>query len=166
MTQGKRLSATSDIHRDVFGRGGWSTIAPEEGRGYAHPVSNPSLVEARERREVWSTIAPIAVSALGGLALIWLVAVPLGPEACALSLPGPRNCFVSQRLDAAPLPTTVIALLAAISLGICLIWPQTARVVRWVATVLLFAATVGAYFLVAWIPALAWINQSGADLWS
>lgn len=133
-------------------------------RGYAHLVSSPSFVKAEQRRKPWATIAPIVVAALVGLALIWLVAVPLGPEVCALSLPGPRNCFVSQRLDAAPLPTIVIVLLAAASIAICLIWSRRARVLRWVATITLVAATVGAYLLVAWIPALAWINQSGADL--
>ncbi|WP_194410875.1 hypothetical protein [Microbacterium cremeum] len=129
-------------------------------------MSNPSIVKAEERRKPLSTVAPIVVTALVGLAAIWLVAVPLGPEACALSLPGPRNCFVSQRLDAALLPTIMIVLLAAASMVVCLVWPRLAGAVRWVATITLVAATVSAYLLVAWIPGLAWIDQGGADLLS
>lgn len=99
---------------------------------YARAMPDPSYVEADQRLKTWSAIVPIVVVTLAGLAVIWLIAVPVGPEACGLAYPGPRNCFVSQREAAALLPTIVMVLLAAVSAGICVVWTRFARAVRWV----------------------------------
>ena len=97
----------------------------------------------------------VTVVALVAVGLIWWVAVPVGPEACSLVLPGPRNCFIHDRLAAAIVWTVLIALacLAAIIATVLLSrrWP-------WVVgagIVLLLVLSVAGLVAAAWIPALA-----------
>jgi len=112
----------------------------------------------------WPAVATIGLTALASAAVIWLIAVPFGPEVCALSLPGPRNCFTSQRIQAAFLPTLVIMTIAVLSMAAALVRPRVSRVVSSVAVALLLAMTVIAYALVAWIPVLAWSELPGGNL--
>ncbi|WP_248242795.1 hypothetical protein [Microbacterium kunmingense] len=97
----------------------------------------------------------VTLVALVAVGLIWWVAVPVGPEACSLVLPGPRNCFIHDRLAAATVWTVVIALayLAAIVATVLLSrrWP---RVVGAGIVVLLVLGVAG-FVAAAWIPALA-----------
>ena len=93
--------------------------------------------------------------ALVAVGLIWWVAVPVGPEVCSLELPGPRNCFIEDRLVAATVWTVVIALayLAAIIATVLL-----SRRRPWVVgagIVLLLVVGVAGFVAVAWIPELA-----------
>jgi hypothetical protein len=100
----------------------------------------------------------IAIGAAGALALglVWLVAVPIGPEACALSMPGPRNCFDSERVQAAILPTVAIVATSVLSLVLVFVWPGKSRLIAVSSVIVLLALAVMSYLLVAWIPALAW----------
>ncbi|MCR2792380.1 hypothetical protein NQ156_04815 [Microbacterium sp. zg.Y625] len=111
----------------------------------------------------WPAVATIGLTALASAAVIWLIAVPFGPEVCALSLPGPRNCFTSQRIQAAFLPTLAIMAIAVLSIAVTLVRPRISRFVSFVAVLLLLAMTVIAYVLVAWIPALPWSGLSGVN---
>ena len=58
----------------------------------------------------------MALCAVAAVVLIWSVAVPTGPDVCVLTYPGPRNCFVSDRLAAAIVSTVVLALTFAVAL--------------------------------------------------
>ncbi|MCR2801329.1 hypothetical protein QNO21_08425 [Microbacterium sp. zg-Y818] len=112
----------------------------------------------------WPAVATIGLTALASAAAIWLIAVPFAPEVCALSLPGPRNCFTSQRIQAAFLPTLAIMTIAVLSIVVTLVRPRISRFVSFVAVLLLLAMTLIAHVLVAWIPAFAWSGLSGVNL--
>ncbi|MDL9978023.1 hypothetical protein [Microbacterium candidum] len=97
--------------------------------------------------------------ALAGLALIWLVMVPVGPEACVLSLPGPRNCTITSRVEAAVIPTSGIFAIGLLSALWAILSPRSAPAARITGIVLLSLAIGVSYLLVAWIPALAGVRQ-------
>jgi hypothetical protein len=98
----------------------------------------------------------VGIATVLALALIWFIAVPIGPEACALSLPGPRNCFTSDRVQAAIWPTIVIIAAALLSVALLFARPKNSRVIGAWSVVLLLVIAAASYVLVAWIPALAW----------
>lgn len=124
-------------------------------------TKEPGVLTARVVQ--WPEVATIGLTAIASVTAIWLIAVPFGPEVCALSLPGPRNCFPSQRIQAAFLPTLAIMAIAVFSIAVTLVWPRISRVISFVAVLLLLAMTVIGYVLVAWIPALAWSGLSGVN---
>lgn len=101
-----------------------------------------------------------AVVAILGIAAVWILAVPFGPEVCALSMPGPRNCFVAERASAARSATIVIALLAAAIMLATLFSAQSRRAIDFVGPIVLLIASAAAYLSAAWIPAWAfpWLN--------
>lgn len=103
----------------------------------------------------WPLVA-VGIATVLALAVVWLIAVPIGPEACALSLPGPRNCFTSDRVQASILPTIVIIAAAVSSAALLFAWPKNSRMITTWSGVVLFVMAAAAYVLVAWIPALAW----------
>ncbi|MCC2032684.1 hypothetical protein [Microbacterium allomyrinae] len=119
------------------------------------------------RRRVGIRLSPILVIGIAtvlDLAIVWLVAVPIGPEACALSLPGPRNCVMADRVQAAGLPTLAIIIAAAISIALVLVSPKRARPIAICAVILLLLLTAASYVVAGWIPALAWSWRSGIEL--
>ncbi|MEV7827352.1 hypothetical protein [Microbacterium enclense] len=97
----------------------------------------------------------MALCAVAAVVLIWSVAVPTGPDACVLTYPGPRNCFISDRLDAAVVSTVVLgvtsagALVASVALSRRWPWAVGAGVA------LVVLAGLVAFVAVAWIPAWA-----------
>ncbi|WP_322411008.1 hypothetical protein [Microbacterium invictum] len=98
----------------------------------------------------------VGITTVLALVVVWLIAVSIGPEACALSLPGPRNCFAGDRVQAAILPTIVIVASAVLSTALLFAWPKNSRMItRWSVLVLILIAA-ASYVLVAWIPAFAW----------
>ena len=103
----------------------------------------------------WPFLA-VGFATVLALAVVWLIAVPIGPEACALSLPGPRNCFTSDRVQAAILPTIVIVAVAVLSAVLLFARPKNSRLIAACSVVLLLVMAAASYVLVAWIPALAW----------
>ena len=96
-----------------------------------------------------------AVVAILGIAAVWILAVPFGPEVCALSMPGPRNCFVAERASAARSATIVIALLAAAIMLATLFSAQSRRAIDFVGPIVLLIASAAAYLSAAWIRAWA-----------
>lgn len=100
-------------------------------------------------------VTAIGSAAVLALALVWLVAVPIGPEVCAASLPGPRNCFISDRVQAAVLPTLVTVAIAVLSL-VVIARPSKRRSITVISVIVLLVVALASYVLVAWIPALAW----------
>ncbi|MGC0370799.1 hypothetical protein [Microbacterium sp. SLBN-111] len=97
----------------------------------------------------------MALCAVAAVVLIWSVAVPTGPDVCVLTYPGPRNCFVSDRSDAAVASTLVlgvtfaVALIASVTLFRRWSWVVEAG------AALVFFAGAAAFVAVAWIPAWA-----------
>ncbi len=109
-----------------------------------------------------ATAVALALVAVAATALIWLVAVPVGPEVCALSMPAPRNCFAHDRIVAAATATPVLAVIA-LALAAAVIATETEYVdrrarnlARAAAPALLIVVATGAVISTAWIPALAW----------
>lgn len=96
-----------------------------------------------------------ALLAIVAIAAIWLIAVPIGPDVCALVMPAPRNCFLDHRAHNAVAPTIALAITALAILVASAAFPRARRVVgvAGVVAVLLLGAI--AAVLVAWIPALA-----------
>ncbi|WP_163631101.1 hypothetical protein [Microbacterium sp. B35-04] len=103
------------------------------------------------------TLSPlllIGVVALLGAGVVWLFAVPLGPEVCALILPAPRNCFTSDRIQAAIAPTIVLFLVAVGLTVAAARLPRARRRIVIVGSVALITIAGLSYLHVAWIPAL------------
>lgn len=94
----------------------------------------------------------IAVATVG---MIWLVAVPTGPEVCNLTYPGPRNCFISDRLGAAVVSTVVLGLAYVLVLVTSVAFSRRRQWVVEAGVFLLLLAAIAAFVSVAWIPALA-----------
>ena len=107
-----------------------------------------------------SPLSLTAVVAILGIAAVWILAVPFGPEVCALSMPGPRNCFVAERASAARSATIVIALLAAAIMLATLFSAQSRHAIAFVGPIVLLITAAAAYLSAAWIPAWAfpWLN--------
>ena len=96
-----------------------------------------------------------AVVAILGITAVWILAVPLGPEVCALSMPGPRNCFVADRASAARPATVASALLAAAIMLTAVFSARSRRAIAFVGPIVLLIASAAAYLSAAWIPAWA-----------
>ena len=112
--------------------------------------------ETRVRsRLAWGGTVAMLVLALAAVIVIWAVAVPVGPEVCALTYPGPRNCVAADRISAGIVWTTVLGVLT-IALSLALMLGRTRRrAVVAAGLVLVAVASIASYLAVAWIPALA-----------
>lgn len=95
------------------------------------------------------------VAATVAVHLIWFVALPTGPEACNLTYPGPRICFVSDRAEAAFASTVVFALVCVFALFTTVALSRRHAGVVSAGIVVVIVAGIVAYVSVAWIPALA-----------
>lgn len=123
-------------------------------------MSSPTLrVAAETDRRLRAMVGAVIVIAAVGLGILWLVVVPTGAEACALSMPGPRNCFPSDRVSAAQVGTALVAIgtiiPVALALAVARSRPGTARTIAGIGLVLTSATAGYALFTSAWIPALA-----------
>ncbi|GAA2995205.1 hypothetical protein [Microbacterium aurantiacum] len=123
-------------------------------------MSSPTLRVAPETdRRLHAVVAAVIVTAAVGLGILWLVVVPTGPEACALSMPGPRNCFPSDRVSAAQVGTALVAIGAIVPVALALVVararPRAARTIARIGLVLTSVTAGYALFTSAWIPALA-----------
>lgn len=107
-----------------------------------------------------SLVLLVAGLAILGIAAIWLLAVPRGPEVCALSMPGPRNCFISDRAQAAIASTVAVALLGASIIVVARLEPRSRRAMAFLGPLVVLIASVTAYLSAAWIPAWAfpWLD--------
>ncbi|KAA9150985.1 hypothetical protein F6B41_19335 [Microbacterium lushaniae] len=114
--------------------------------------------QTAEQRGALPPVLLIGLFSLLALAVIWLVAVPLGPDVCALVLPAPRNCFTSDRVQAAIAPTVLVILLAIVSTLTAIFAPQARRGIAIAGPVVLAIIAALSYLLVAWIPAFAYMR--------
>ncbi len=94
--------------------------------------------------------------ALIAVGLIWWVAVPVGPEVCALTMPGPRNCFAHDRQVAATVWTVVIAVACLAAILATVVLSRRRSWVVGAGIVLLLLVSVAGFAAAAWVvPALA-----------
>lgn len=107
-----------------------------------------------------SPIIAMGSAVVLALALVWLVAVPIGPETCALSLPAPRNCFTVDRVQTAIVPTLIIIAAAVSSIVVIHTWPSRSRLIAVTSVIMLLVIAVASYFLIAWMPPLAWSSTA------
>lgn len=118
--------------------------------------TKPDNVSERLPRErpVGPMLVVVAVATLG-IGAIWALAVTIGPDVCGLSYPGPRNCFIHDRADAALLPTVLIGALTAIAVAAIALAPRMRRAVTIIGCGLMLVLIAVSYVHVAWVPALA-----------
>lgn len=118
-------------------------------------VRDGKLITKRTAPSLIVGTSIMAVCAVAAVVLIWSVAVPTGPDVCVLTYPGPRNCFVSDRLDAAVVSTVVLALTLAVALIASVTLSRRWSWVVGPGIALVFLAGAVAFLAVAWIPAWA-----------
>lgn len=92
--------------------------------------------------------------AVGTIALIWLVAVPFGPEVCSLVYPPDRNCFTSDRVSKGILASAIVFVIYAATMLLALLGGRQRGLVM-AGVLVLTIGPVVAYLFVAWIPAFA-----------
>ena len=100
----------------------------------------------------WGGIFTATLLTIVAIVLLWVVAVPRGPEVCGLSYPGPRNCFTEDRMMAGVLWSTVLGVLYVALLLVAFVARRRVFVVAGIT--LLVLASVAAYIAVAWVPVL------------
>jgi hypothetical protein len=107
------------------------------------------------RASIWrgGVVASTALL-IGTLGLIWLVAVPFGPEVCSLAMPGPRNCFTTERTTAGAAWTAIVCIVYIATLAVAIVGGRL-RVLAIAGIVVLSLAPLASFLAVAWIPAFA-----------
>ncbi len=111
--------------------------------------------EGPRPRTVLVPLSLTAVVAILGITAIWTLAVPPGPEVCALLMPAPRNCLVAHRASAASFATVTIVLLAAAIMLTAVFSAPSRRAIASVGPIVLLITSAAAYLSAAWIPAWA-----------
>jgi len=106
----------------------------------------------------WAILLAAVFLGAVSLAVIWLVAVPTGPEVCAAVMPPARNCFSGDRVSKAVITTIILA--AVLIATVVAAWLMAsgrrfAGAVAVIGAIALAVAPFTAYLWVAWIPALA-----------
>lgn len=106
----------------------------------------------------WVPAAVIGGLAVLAVACIWLIAVPVGPDVCALSMPAPRNCFGGHRVAAAAGPTVAIVGLAVVATSVAILVRRGRLAVTSIGAIVVLVAATASYLAAAWIPewAFAW----------
>jgi hypothetical protein len=99
----------------------------------------------------WGLLLTATLLAAGTVALIWLVAVPVGPVVCAAVDPPTRNCLLEHR-EGSALVMTVIVVLVYVVLTLLAVLLRRPRGVLLAAVVLLAIAPFVSYAVVAWAP--------------
>lgn len=99
----------------------------------------------------WLRLTAATVLALGTAALLWLVAVPIGPVVCPAVYPAPPNCFAGNREGSALIMTLVAVGLYVLTLFTSAI-PGRRRPVTTAGVILLAITPFVAYAVVAWSP--------------
>lgn len=104
----------------------------------------------------WGVILSGTLLTGGAIALIWMLAVPVGPVVCPAVHPAPRNCFASDRAGTALIVSFAIGLIY-IATMIFATKQQVRRhsAVGLVGVALLAIAPIVGYLIVAWIPGFA-----------
>lgn len=117
-----------------------------------HPAPPPDTARPR----AWLLAGVAVLLAVASVLVIWVVAVPVGPDVCAAIYPPARNCFEADRAAKGAILTLVLAVLALATTIVALL-PRTQGRGRLMLAglVLLGVGLLISYPLVAWIPALA-----------
>lgn len=118
-------------------------------------VPSEAASPTRVRMRALGGVLVLTLLALAALGFLWWVAVPVGPEVCALTWPGPRNCFAGDRLAAARVWTVIIVLVAFVSLVATVLLSRRHRWIPGVGASLLILVGVAGFVATAWIPVLA-----------
>jgi hypothetical protein len=106
---------------------------------------------ATTHRIPWRRLAVATILAVGTVALLWLVAVPVGPVVCPAIYPAPLNCFAGNREGSALIMTLVVGTLYILTLFAAAI-PGRRRILTTAGVVLLAIAPFVSYAVVAWSP--------------
>lgn len=91
------------------------------------------------------------VLAAGTVALIWLVAVPVGPVVCAAVSPPTNNCLLEHREGSALVMTVIVVALYAVAMLLAA-FLRRPRGLLVAAVLLLAVAPFVSYAVVAWAP--------------
>ncbi|MFJ4176063.1 hypothetical protein [Microbacterium sp. NPDC089696] len=109
---------------------------------------------ATTHRIPWMRLTVATILAVGTVALLWLVAVPVGPVVCPAIYPAPLNCFAGNREGSALIMTLVVVALYVLTL-LAAILPPRAHILTTAGVVLLAIAPFVSYAVVAWSPGFA-----------
>lgn len=103
------------------------------------------------QRLPWGLLLSATLLTAGTVALIWLVAVPVGPVVCAAVEPPTRNCLLEHR-EGSALVMTVIVVLVYVVMMLLAVLLRRQKGVLLSAVVLLAIAPFVSYAVVAWAP--------------
>lgn len=130
-----------------------------------HPYSGgmtetASSVQERAQRStrrppvLWGLLLTATLLAAGTVALIWLVAVPVGPVVCAAVYPATSNCFLEHREGSALVMTVIVVALYVLTMLLAAFLGRPRGVVV-TGVILLAIAPFVSYAVVAWAPGFA-----------
>ncbi|WES65990.1 META domain-containing protein [Microbacter sp. GSS18] len=104
------------------------------------------------RSVLWRLITAATLLLLATIALIWLVAVPIGTGVCPTVDPPPTNCQSSYRAGSGLVATLVAVGIWVATIAVALVWRRAARSFVVAGVVILALAPVVTYLAVAWSP--------------
>lgn len=115
-------------------------------------TSQGAQIEVIRTPVVWRPLVAATVLATATIAVIWFIAVPVGPVVCPAIYPSPPNCFAANRAGTGLWATvaTVIVWVGSIVAGLSR--PHLGRIAAKAGIGLLAIAPFVSYVLVAWAP--------------
>lgn len=120
-------------------------------------MTSPSSTAYRPGRQTKWLLAAAGL-AVASILLIWLVAVPVGPMACATTMPPTENCVITYRACDGAILTGIVLLIALATLTIGVLNRTNARNIVIAGTVLLVFLLLLVYPVVAYtgLPGIAY----------
>lgn len=104
------------------------------------------------RRVRWGALIAASVLAVGTIALIWFVAVPIGPLVCPAVYPMPTNCAAANREGSAVVATGIVVG-SFIVTALATLWrTRVGATLTALGVTVLALAPVIAYASIAWSP--------------
>lgn len=102
----------------------------------------------------WGVLLIATLLAVGTVALIWLVAVPVGPVVCAAVYPPTANCFRDHRVGSALVMTLIVVAVYVVTVLLAALVRRPRRAIL-IGVGLLALAPFVSYAVVAWSPGFA-----------
>lgn len=102
----------------------------------------------------WGVLVIATVLAVGTVALIWLVAVPVGPVVCAAVYPSTGNCFRDNREGSALVMTLIVVAVYVVTVLLAAL-VRRPRGTSLIGVGLLAVAPFVSYAVVAWSTGFA-----------
>jgi len=99
----------------------------------------------------WGRLIVATILTAGTIALVWLVAVPLGPIVCAAVEPPMSNCIETNREGSALVMTVVIGALYLVTVLVALLKRRPPGILH-ACIVTLALAPIVSYLVVVWAP--------------